>query len=238
MGDDVVGRIVFNVVTTVGPLILAIAVHEWAHVAMARFLGDPTGESRGRLTLNPLAHTDPLWTVLVPTYFVVMGTLGGSAFPVPYFGAGKPAPYNPARLSRLFGGKRISMGTGELLVAAAGPLSNLALALLTTVVLALLLRAGHPLDGSDPRSLSILAFKFIVLNVGLLIFNLIPIPPLDGSKIVFNLLPRTAAQRYIDICSRLSGVLLIVVFVAGGTVLAPVQRVVVGALLQIVALLA
>ena len=76
--------IVFNVVTTLGPLILAIAVHEWAHAAMARFLGDDTGTRLGRYTLDPLQHIDPFWTVGLPIYFVVSQTLAGAAFAVPF----------------------------------------------------------------------------------------------------------------------------------------------------------
>ncbi len=227
-------QIVFNVVTTVGLLILAIAVHEWAHVAMARFLGDPTGERMGRLTLNPLAHADPLWTVALPAYFVVMQTLAGSAFPVPFFGAGKPAPYTPIKLDRRFGGKRIQMRAAELLVAIAGPLSNLAMAAVTTGVMVVLVRAGQPLF-DDPRSLALLAFKFVVLNIGLFLFNLIPIPPLDGSKVLFNLLPREIGARYEAVVERL-GMILMVVLVLGGArlILAPIQRVIIRGLLDIV----
>lgn len=229
-------EIVFNVVTTVGLLILAIAVHEWAHVATARFLGDPTGERMGRLTLNPLAHADPIWTVALPAYFVVMQTLAGSAFPLPFFGAGKPAPYTPVKLTRAFNGKRIRMRTAEMLVAIAGPLSNLALAVLTTGVVIALIHAGQPLSG-DPRSLSLLAFKFAVLNIGLLIFNLIPIPPLDGSKVVFSLLPHRLAVRYEAVVEKLSWVLLILLFAGGARIiLAPIQRVIVGAMLDLITL--
>ncbi|MBM4280459.1 MAG: site-2 protease family protein [Deltaproteobacteria bacterium] len=228
--------ILAQVITTVGPLILAIGVHEWAHVAMARFLGDPTGEQRGRLTLNPLAHVDPLWTVGLPIYFVVTSALaGGSA--MPFFGAGKPAPYNPTKLTRTFGGKRISMSLGELLVAAAGPLSNLALALLITLVLVVLVRGGHPLDVDVPNSPSLLAFKFIAMNVSLFVFNLVPVPPLDGSKILFNALPRAVAAQAMAVTERLSWVLLILLFVGGSVVLAPIQRVIVGGLLYVVAAL-
>src|SRR5690606_34721403 len=153
----------------------------WAHVAMARFLGDRTGEEQGRLTLNPLVHADPIWTVAVPSFFVVMQTLAGAAFPVPFFGAGRPAPYSPVRLDRRFGGKRVKMGLAELLVALAGPVSNLVMAGLAAV---LLLAVLDPQVGlSDPRSPAVLVFKFLSMNVGLFLFNLIPVPPLDGSKI-------------------------------------------------------
>jgi Zn-dependent protease len=230
-------QIIFNVVTTVGLLILAIAVHEWAHVAMARFLGDPTGERMGRLTLNPLAHADPVWTVALPTYFVVMQTLAGSAFPVPFFGAGKPAPYTPVKLDRRFGGKRIHMRTAEMLVALAGPVSNIVMAVLTTGLVVVLVRAGHPLF-EDPRSLALLAFKFVVLNIGLFLFNLIPIPPLDGSKVVFNLLPHSLGVRFEAVVERFSWILLMLLVLGGARfILAPIQGVIISALLDVVQLL-
>lgn len=228
-------EVVFNVVTTVTLLILAIAVHEWAHVAMARFLGDTTGERMGRLTLNPLAHADPIWTVALPAYFVAMQTLAGSAFPVPFFGAGKPAPYSPLQLTRAFNGKRIRLRTAEMLVAVAGPLSNLAMAILTTGVVIVLIHAGQPLGG-DPNSLALLAFKFAVLNIGLLLFNLIPIPPLDGSKVVFNLLPHDLALRYEAVVEKLSWVLMLVLVMGGARViLAPIQSLFIGAMLEVIA---
>jgi Zn-dependent protease len=227
-------QIIFNVVTTVGLLILAIGVHEWAHVAMARFLGDTTGEQMGRFTLNPLAHADPIWTIALPTYFVVAQTLAGSAFPVPFFGAGRPAPYTPSRLTRAFSGKRIHLRTAEMLVAAAGPVSNLVLAVVTTGVVIVLIHLGQPLGG-DPRSLSLLAFKFAVLNVGLFLFNLIPIPPLDGSKVVFNLLPTRLAQQYEAIVDRLSWVLMLALFMGGARlILAPIQSLFISAMLTLI----
>ena len=227
-------QIVFNVVTTVGMLILAIAVHEWAHVATARFFGDDTGERMGRLTLNPMAHADPIWTVALPTFFVVMQTLAGAAFAVPFFGAGKPAPYTPMRLDRKFNGKRVNLGTAELFVALAGPVSNLVLALITTVVVIGLVRAGQPLLVDAP-SLATLAFKFVVLNLGLLLFNLIPVPPLDGSKVLFNLLPRPLAVKYEALCDALSWVLFAALIMGGARViLAPIQRFLIGGLLDIV----
>ncbi len=215
--------IILNVVTTVGMLVLAIAIHEWAHVAMASFLGDDTGERMGRLTLNPLAHADPIWTIALPAYFVVAQTLAGSAFPVPFFGAGKPAPYTPIKLTRKFNGKRIHMRTAEMLVAAAGPLSNVAMAVIAFIICAGLVHvADQPLFAE--RSLSLLVFKFVLLNLGLFMFNLIPIPPLDGSKVLVSLLPRDMAAKYEDIATKLSWVLLLLLFMGGARlILAPLQ---------------
>ncbi|MBI1947201.1 MAG: site-2 protease family protein [Deltaproteobacteria bacterium] len=227
-------HLIFNLATTLVPLILAIAVHEWAHVAAARFLGDRTGEEQGRLTLNPLAHIDPIWTVGLPAFLVVSSTLGGAAAAViPFFAAGKPAPYNPLRFSRQFGGKRVTMRTGELLVAGAGPASNIALAVVTTAVLFVLVRSGAALG--DPRSVAHLVFGFILLNVGLAAFNLLPIPPLDGSKVLMSLLPRPAAAKYEAVASQLSWVLLMLLIFGGARyVLSPIQRAAVDLVLRVV----
>jgi len=231
--DPVFQTLVLNVVTTIIPLVLAIAVHEYAHVAMARWLGDRTGEAQGRLTLNPLAHADPIWTVAVPTWFVISQTLAGAGSAVPFFGAGRPAPYDPSRFQRHVFGKRVTLRTGELLVAAAGPLSNVLLAAVTTLVLVGLVRGGFSLV--DPASPAVLVFNFVLLNTGLALFNLIPIPPLDGSKVLMSLLPRRAAVTYEDIAGRLSWVLLLVVILGGGILLGPVQRFVAAGLHVLVA---
>jgi Zn-dependent protease len=198
-------KVIFNVVLMVGPLILAIAVHEWAHVAMARFLGDDLGTREGRFTLNPIAHIDPIWTLALPIFLVVMSTAAGGAG-IPFFAAGKPAPYNPNRLDRQFGGKRISLRTAEMLVAAAGPFSNLVLAILCVGILAVLKATGIGLTGQvSPAWLLVM---FIQLNVALMVFNLIPIPPLDGSKVLMSLLPRDKAARYEEVATSMSWILL------------------------------
>lgn len=232
MGNDFIQRLIFNEVTTLVPLILAIAVHEYAHVAMARLLGDRTGEQHGRLTLNPLAHTDPIWTVALPAFFVFIQTQAGAGVAVPFFGAGRPAPYNPVRFDRTFGGKRISMRMGELLVAAAGPASNVLLALLSTGIMMALIALGHPLGAE--RSLSTLVFGFVLMNTGLAVFNMIPVPPLDGSKVVMSLLPRGLAAGYERVGAQLSWLFLIVLFMGGARfVLTPFQHAVVSALIAL-----
>jgi Zn-dependent protease len=225
-------RIVVALATTIIPLILCITVHEWAHVAMARFLGDRTGEQKGRFTLDPLAHIDWFWTVLLPSWSVVQQVLSGATFPVPFFAAGKPAPYTPVRLDRKFGGKRITMRVAELWVAAAGPLSNIVLAVLLVPVLALLLRAGGSLqDGMSP---SVLVFQLIAMNVGLFVFNLVPIPPLDGSKVLYALLPSQTSARYAQFVERFSWPLFIGLMMFGGTVLGPIRGVITENLVRVV----
>lgn len=224
MDGSFLQQLVFNEVTILIPLILAIAVHEYAHVAMARWLGDRTGEQEGRLTLNPIAHIDPIWTVLVPAFFVFAQTQAGNMFAVPFFGAGRPAPYNPLHLTRKIFGKRVTMRTGSLLVALAGPVSNLVLFAISAILLVVLVKVGgFGLD--DPRSPAVLLFRFALLNTGLAIFNMIPVPPLDGSKVLSGLLPRPLADRYEAIAGQLSWILLILLFVGGARiVLGPIQE--------------
>ncbi|MBI2008606.1 site-2 protease family protein [Candidatus Amesbacteria bacterium] len=135
-----------------GGIILAIGVHEAAHCYMADHLGDPTPASAGRLTLNPLAHLDPLGTLVI----LISGM----------FGWGKPSPFDPYNL------KHPRRDTA--LIALAGPASNLLLAIVFSLILRLV---------QLPNSLFLILYSLISLNINLAIFNLIPIPPLDGSKI-------------------------------------------------------
>lgn len=207
--------LVFRLVVTLIPLILAIGVHEFAHVAMARWLGDDTGTRLGRYTLNPVAHMDPIWTLGVPAMLVLFSA-GGAA--LPFFAAGKPAPYNPNCLDRKIGGKRISVRSAEMWVAAAGPASNVILALLSALLAFIAVQLGVSLEG---RSLVWLLILFYQLNIALAVFNLIPIPPLDGSKVLFAILPERLAQRYEDIASGMSWILLALVLFIGPAVIGP-----------------
>src|SRR5262245_34666958 len=147
------------------PLILSLTVHEWAHAYSAFRLGDDTAARHGRLTLNPIPHIDPIGTLLLPL-------LG-----VP-FGWAKPVPVVPTRFRR-----DVSMRTGMMITAAAGPISNLVLAVLATLIWGLLLRVTVP-----SRGVEMLLMKAIVGNLALFIFNFIPVPPLDGSRIVDGLM--------------------------------------------------
>ena len=143
---------------------LSLSVHEWAHAWSAWKLGDDTAALLGRMTLNPLAHIDPIGTVLLPL-------LG-----VP-FGWAKPVPVQPHRFTR-----RVTMRMGMMLTAIAGPLSNLVLAAVSIVLLALLIRF-RPGTIEMQQALFALLRTMIFLNVILATFNAIPIPPLDGSRV-------------------------------------------------------
>lgn len=153
-------------------LILSLTVHEWAHAAEARRLGDTTAEAQGRLSLDPLVHLDAVGTVLLPF-------LG-----VP-FGWAKPVPVEPLRFRR-----DVSLRWGLLRIAAAGPLSNLAVAALTGAL-------WWALDRLSPgAALPSLLARFAQVNLALALFNMLPLPPLDGSRVVAGLLPEPWASRY------------------------------------------
>ncbi len=144
-------------------LFLAIPIHEWAHAWSAYQLGDDTASMRGRMTLNPLAHLDPIGSLLL--------LFSG-------FGWGKPVPVNPYRM-------RTNPRAGMAISAAAGPFSNFVLAML----LAIPFRLGWVGWYTGGFSIGALLFIAIQINLGLMLFNLIPIYPLDGEKILMGLLP-------------------------------------------------
>lgn len=156
-------------------LIMSVVLHEMAHGHAANWLGDPTARLQGRLSANPLVHLDPLMSVIIPGLLVLSGS------PI-LFGAAKPVPYNPYNFR--------NQKWGEAIVAAAGPLANIGLA----VVFALLIRSSEVLGLS--QAFVDLAIGIIALNVFLALFNLVPIPPLDGSKILPRLLPYSLAMKY------------------------------------------
>jgi Zn-dependent protease len=155
-------------------LVLSIAVHEFGHAIVADKLGDRTPRYQGRVTLNPLAHADPIGTFLFP----VIGLFSGMGI---LFGWGKPVQINPLAFSR-----RFRVKTGHLLVAAAGPAMNVLLALLVTILFAILL-ATRVVQPQHPIALGIM--QVIHLNWVLCFFNLIPCPPLDGGAVLAGLLP-------------------------------------------------
>ncbi len=182
------------------PLVLSLTVHEYAHAWSAARLGDDTAARAGRFTLNPLAHIDPIGTILLPL-------LG-----IP-FGWARPVPINPAKFRR-----SVRMGTGMMLTAAAGPLSNVVLAVLCTVGYGLLIRfaPAGAMTGSGSRELLLM---MIQLNVALAVFNLIPVPPLDGSRIVEGFVPLRFRPAW-DGFTRFAPLFLIVVFIGARYIMA------------------
>lgn len=181
-------------------LIIAIVFHEVAHGYVAKLLGDGTASERGRLTLNPIKHVDPIGTLLVPG---ALALLGG-----PVFGWAKPVPVNKWRLS--------NPRYGMMAVAAAGPGSNFVLAAIGAVLLGLASAAAGMPGALEDNLLMTGLFYFILINIFLGLFNLLPIPPFDGSHIVGGLLPRGLRARWDKL--QQVGMFLLIAVIAGSWV--------------------
>jgi Zn-dependent protease len=173
------GNIVFDIATWLIPLVVAIVLHEISHGWVANAFGDPTARDLGRLSPNPIRHVDPIGTVAVPLVLAVSGA--------PVFGWAKPVPVVAARMRR----PRLHM----MLVALAGPGMNFLLALLAVLALAAALPFAAP--GAVGMGFLLANLEnFLVINIFLAVFNLLPVPPFDGGHVVEGLLPRPAARRY------------------------------------------
>lgn len=189
--------ILYAIATWLIPLVFAIVFHEIAHGWVARAFGDPTAHHMGRLTLNPVKHVDPVGTVLLPMALAVMNA--------PIFGWAKPVPVDQRRLRN----PRWHM----VLVALAGPGSNILLALLTLLVMAgLWVNAGPP-QGAVYDFVWANLTNFTIINIMLAVFNMLPLPPFDGSHVVEGVLPRPLAAGYARLRPYGLG-LMIVMFVA------------------------
>ncbi len=171
-------------------LIFSAILHEYAHGIMAYQLGDPTAKNAGRLTLNPIAHLDWFGSVLLPAVMVL------SRLPF-IFGWAKPVPYNPFLLKdRRF---------GEAKVAIAGPVANLAIALALGLVIRLV-----PISEAFANFIAIA----VLINIVLAVFNLVPLPPLDGSKILAAFLPEKLRNKFLSL--ERFGFILVIIFVMFG----------------------
>jgi Zn-dependent protease len=179
-------------------LLFSVVVHEVAHGLMALRLGDHTARLAGRLTLNPLKHIDPIGSVILPLLLALIP--GGVVF-----GWAKPVPYNPYNLK--------DPRKGGALVAAAGPLTNISIAL----IFAALFRFGGAFLSA--QSIELLA-TVVLINIALAVFNLIPIPPLDGSKILFGFLPRST-DAFQGVLERYGFIILIILIFSGLNFLSP-----------------
>ena len=172
---------IYNAAALIVPLIVAIVFHEVSHGWVANMLGDPTAKERRRLSLNPLRHVDPIGTVVLPGLLALVKA--------PVFGWAKPVPVIKQRLR--------NPRFGMMAVAAAGPGSNLVLAAVGAVLLGLLVRGVGDAQPVEPlRFIALNLSNFLSINIFLALFNLLPIPPFDGSHIVEGLLPPRAAEVY------------------------------------------
>ena len=191
-------------------LLVGFPVHEFAHALAAYRLGDGTAKLFGRLTLNPIAHFDPLGGILLAVSFI------GAGFG---FGWAKPTPVNPSNLA---GGRR-----GEALVAAAGPLSNLVLSAAVALPLRYIL-GNADLGAQIPDLVIRILYLFVYINLVLMVFNLLPIPPLDGSKVLFAFLPPRLSWQWRPVLEQYGFILMLLLFFLppgnsiGGQILGPI----------------
>lgn len=189
-------NIIIQYLLSAPAILISLTVHEFSHGYVAKLLGDETAARQGRLSLNPLRHLDPIGTILL---FVA------------HFGWAKPVPINPM----YFRGNR---NRGVLLVSAAGPASNLILSLVAALFFKIVLI--YNINNNYLISFIVL---MIEINVGLAIFNLIPIPPLDGSKILASILPPNQRNVIYEL-ERYGFILLIIILYFGGNFITPIVR--------------
>jgi Zn-dependent protease len=176
---EAVGKLLLDIATWLIPLVVAIVLHEISHGWVANAFGDPTARDLGRLSPNPIRHVDPVGTVALPLILAVTGA--------PVFGWAKPVPVVAARMRN----PRLHM----MLVALAGPGMNLLLALVAVAALALVIPGV--VSGARGAEFVFANIKnFLVINIFLAVFNMLPMPPFDGGHVVEGLLPRPLAARY------------------------------------------
>jgi Zn-dependent protease len=210
---DIVQRVLNLIV-----LLLSLTFHEFFHAFSAWRLGDDTAARMGRLTLNPIPHIDPIGTLLLPLLNAPIGWA-------------KPVPVDPSRFRR-----GVNTATGDILVSAAGPLSNLLLGLIGAIVLGALARFA-PEAVARGTGVSEFLQRLMIVNAGLAIFNLLPIPPLDGSHVAGSLMPyrwRPAWERF----ARLAPFLLLALILFGSSIIWPPVRFVFGLLWTLAATIA
>ena len=195
----------FALLASIPGVLLAITFHEFAHGFVAYKLGDNTAKNEGRLSLNPFDHLDPIGSLML--------LFAG-------FGWGKPVPVNPRNYTR-----KISMEKGEAIVSAAGPMMNFLLAIIFTFIYFALYRFSGVefLSSTIGQIIMLLINVSISINIGLGVFNLIPLPPLDGSKIIMPFLPYKAKQWFVN-NEQIFSIIFVILWITGiaGTIISPV----------------
>lgn len=168
-------------------LVLAISCHEAGHAWTSYKFGDDTAYMLGRVTLNPVAHTDPIGTLLIPIIAFIFGAIGGPLGAIPLIGWGKPTPVNPRKWT--------NYTWGNVSVSVAGVIANLILLIIGIVAAKILMSQGFDVGdffGYSTNPIAIFVGYLMTINLALFVFNLFPFPPLDGSKILATFLPASA----------------------------------------------
>ena len=174
-----IAELVSHLVIFMAVLLLAISAHEAGHAWMSHKFGDDTAFMLGRVTLNPVKHTDPIGTLLIPIVAFIFGALGGALGSIPLIGWGKPTPVNPRNWT--------NYKLANVMVSIAGVLANLIFVIIGFVLAKIMITQGfmpREFFGSSTNPLVIFVGDLMLLNLSLFIFNLLPFPPLDGSKIL------------------------------------------------------
>ncbi len=186
--DINIAELVSHLIIFMVVLLLAISAHEAGHAWMSYKFGDDTAFMLGRVTLNPIAHTDPIGTLLIPMVGFIFGAVGGGLASIPLIGWGKPTPVNPRKWT--------NYKLANVMVSIAGIGANLILAVIGFVIFKSLLGYGvinaENVDSGFIKPITIFLQNLIFLNVSLAVFNLLPFPPLDGSKVLGTFLPESA----------------------------------------------
>ena len=191
-------------------LLLAISAHEAAHAWMSWKFGDDTARLLGRVTLNPVAHTDPIGTLLIPIAGFIFGHLGGPFASVPLLGWGKPTPVNPLRWR--------NKDLANVMVSLAGIMANTFIAAVAFTILKVMImsNADYAPSGSLKEPVLLFLHYLMVMNVSLAVFNLLPFPPLDGSKVLDTFLPENL-RPVLDFLEQYGYVLLLLFIWMGFT---------------------
>jgi len=199
-------------------LLFAISAHEAAHAWMSNRFGDDTARLLGRITLNPAAHIDPIGTLLIPIAGFILGSIGGPVARIPLIGWGKPTPVNPLRWR--------NKDLANVMVSAAGIMANLFLAICAFIIIKVFLMTGtfSSIPESFQEPVTIFLQYLLIMNVSLAVFNLLPFPPLDGSKILETFLP-ASAQPVLALMERYGFIILMLLIYVGffGAIMRPVM---------------
>jgi Zn-dependent protease len=202
------------VAIVIGVILVSMTLHEAMHAFMGYWLGDDTAKAQGRLTLNPLRHIDPFLTVILPVTLAIMNA--------PVFGGAKPVPFNPDRVK---GGE-----WGAALVALAGPLTNLIIAFIAfgVGVLSGIITA----EGVQISVIGKIIMTMVGVNLGFFVFNMLPIPPLDGSRILYALAPEFV-RRGMEALERVGIFVIFALVLFGSSVIGPVMGGAISAILEL-----
>ena len=199
-------------------LLFAISAHEAAHAWMSNRFGDDTARLLGRVTLNPVAHIDPIGTLLIPIVSFILGSIGGPVARIPLIGWGKPTPVNPLRWR--------NKDLANVMVSGAGIMANLFLAICAFIIIKVFLMTGwfSSIPESFQEPVTIFLQYLLIMNVSLAVFNLLPFPPLDGSKILETFLP-ASAQPVLEVLERFGFIILMLLIYVGffGAIMRPVM---------------